>query len=239
MSNHQILEPTRHADLRVHNAASAAFGDNVIGCLTTPSEFRDVQAHYPIVFRRDITTGAFSPLALFGFETGENLFLDGDRWDARYRPMAQAIQPFLIGKPASGSDVAQVHIDMTSPRISATGEGMRVFDMDGRPTPFLEAMATQLAELDQGHRQSPDFCSMLERLELLEPFTLEVPLKDGSRHSLVGYHIIAEERLSTLDGAALGDLQARGYLLPIFMAVASLSHFSDLVARKNARLNLD
>jgi len=99
-------------------------------------------------------------------------------------------------------------------------------------------VAGQLAELDEGYRQTPEFCATLERLELLEPFSLEVPLKDGSRNSLVGYHIIAEERLSSLGGADLGDLQARGYLLPIFMAVASLSNFSDLVARKNAMLSL-
>jgi hypothetical protein len=239
MSSHQILDPAHHADLRIQTNASARFGDNIMGCLTTPGEFRDVQANYPIVFRRDITSKKFSPLALFGFENGENLFLQGERWDARYRPMSQTIQPFLIGRAAAGSDIAQVHIDTASPRISTTGEGMRVFDEAGKPTPYLEAVASQLAELDEGYRQTPEFCATLERLELLEPFSLEVPLKDGSRNSLVGYHIIAEERLSTLDGASLGELQDRGYLLPIFMAVASLSNFSDLVARKNALLTLD
>lgn len=238
MSNHQILNPDDHRDLRIHTGASAAFGDNVMACLTIPGEFRSVQAHYPIVFRRDIATGAFSALALFGFDNAENLFLDGERWDARYRPMAQAIQPFLIGRAASDSEVAQVHIDMTSPRISTSGEGTLVFDQDLRPTPYLEAMATRLAELDHGYRQSPEFCSALERLDLLEPFTLEVPLDDGSRHSLVGYHLIAEARLAALDGPTLEDLQTKGYLLPIFMALASLSRFGDLVARKNARLKL-
>jgi SapC len=238
MSNHQILNAADHTDLRIHAGASAAFGDNVMACLATPSEFRSVQAHYPIVFRRDISTGAFSPFAMFGFDNGENLFLDDDHWDARYRPMAQAIQPFLIGRAASDTEVAQVHIDMDSPRISKTGEGMRVFDVDGRPSPFLEMTATRLADLDHGYRQSPDFCTTLECLELLEPFTLEVPLEDGSRHSLVGYHIIAEQRLAGLAGTELGDLQAKGYLLPVFMAVASLSRFGDLVARKNARLKL-
>jgi hypothetical protein len=238
MSNHKILNPADHADLRVLSGASTAFGDNVMASLTIPEEFRAVQAHYPIVFRRDINSGAFSALAMFGFDNGENLFLDGERWDARYRPLAQSIQPFLIGRAASDSDVAQVHIDIDHPRISKNGEGMRVFDGDGRPTPYLEAMATRLADLDSGYRNLPEFCATLERFELLEPFTLEVPLDDGSRHSLVGYHIIAEERLSALEGVALGDLQAKGYLLPIFMAVASLSRFSDLVARKNARLTL-
>lgn len=238
MSNHKILNPADHADLRVLSGASTAFGDNVMASLTIPEEFRAVQAHYPIVFRRDINSGAFSALAMFGFDNGENLFVDGERWDARYRPLAQSIQPFLIGRAESDGDMAQVHIDMDHPRISTNGEGMRLFDEDERPTPYMEAMATRLAELDSGYRHLPEFCATLERLELLESFTLEVPLDDGSRHSLVGYHIIAEERLSVLDGVALGDLQAKGYLLPIFMAVASLSRFSDLVARKNARLAL-
>jgi SapC len=238
MSTHQILNAADHAELRIHGGASAAFGDDVMASVTIPDEFRAVQAHYPIVFRRDIASGAFAVLALFGFENRENLFLDGDRWDARYRPLAQAIQPFLIGRGDADSDVAQVHVDMASPRISTSGEGTRVFDEDGRPTPYMEAIATRLANLDQGYRSSHEFCATLERLDLLEPFSLEVPLDNGSRHSLVGYHIIAEARLATLDGAELGDLQARGYLLPIFMAVASLSRFSDLVARKNARLSL-
>lgn len=238
MSNHQILNPSDHADLRVHTAASAAFGDNVMACLTVPDEFRVVQAHYPIVFRRDISTGAFSALALFGFQNGENLFLNGNHWDARYRPLAQAIQPFLVGRPASGGDAAQVHVDISSPRISTGGEGVRVFDEDGLPTPYLETIATQLGDLDHGYRKASDFYSALDRLGLLEPFTLEVPLNDGSRHSLVGYHTIAEEQLAALDGTALGDLQAKGHLLPIYMALASLSRFGDLVARKNARLAL-
>lgn len=238
MSNHQILNPNDHASLRVHTGASAAFGDNIMACLTVPDEFRLVQAHYPIVFRRDIATGAFSALALFGFENGENLFLSGDKWDARYRPMAQAIQPFLIGRAVAGGEAAQVHIDMNSPRISTNGEGMRVFDEEGRPTPYLESMATRLGDLDHGYQQSSDFCSTLERYNLLEPFTLDVQLNDGSRHSLVGYHAIAEEQLAALDAAALVDLHAKGYLLPIYMVLAALPKFSDLVTRKNARLPL-
>ena len=115
---------------------------------------------------------------------------------------------------------------------------MRVFDDDGRPTPYLEMIATQLGDLDHGYRKMPDFFRALDRLDLLEPFTLEVPLDDGSRHSLVGYHAVAEERLAALDAPALGDLHAHGYLLPIYMAMASLSRFGELVARKNARLAL-
>ena len=236
MSSHQILNNADHADLRVHTEAGPEYGDTVMACITVPAEFRQVQGHFPIVFRRDIESGKFSALALFGFENGENLFLKGGEWDARYRPLALAIQPFLVGRPAAEGADAQVHIDMAHPRISVNGEGTRVFDEDGKPTPFLEAIAARLGDLDFGYRESGGFFAALDRYGLIEPFTLEVPLDDGSKHSLVGFHTIDEDRLAALGADALGALHAEGHLLPIFMVAASLSQFAELVARKNARV---
>lgn len=236
MANHQTLTRETHRDLRVHTEPHGQRGDGVMATLIIPEEFRRVQGEFPIVFRRNQEQESFTPLALFGFESGENLFLEGERWTARYRPLSLAIQPFLIGAPVEEGSEGQVHIDMDHPRISTTGEGMRVFDEDGGTTPYLEQIAGQLGELHAGHQGSAGFVAALERYELLEAFTLEVPLSDGSKQSLVGFHIINEDRLQQLDSDALGDLHGSGYLLPIFMAVASLSHFPTLVERKDARL---
>lgn len=236
MSNHQILNSTDHLTLRIHAEASADLGDDVMACLVVPSEFRQIQGEFPIVFRRDIENGSFAAMALFGFENGENLFLENGQWAGRYRPLALAIQPFLVGRPADEGGEAQVHIDMDHKRISKDGEGTRMFDDDGRPTPYLESIADRLGSLHEGYLNSGEFIAALARHELLEPFTLEVPLRDGSKHSLVGFHTIDEEKLRALDGDALAQLQADGHLLPIFMAVASLAQFSELVARKNAQV---
>ena len=233
MSLHALLDSTSHRDLRVLDTAAAALGDAVMTALAMPAEFRQVQAHYPIVFRRDLTSGGFSALALFGFENGENLFLADGRWDAAYRPLAHAVQPFLIG---ADGDALQVHIDLGHPRVAADGLGVRLFDDDGQPTPFLEDAAQKLGDLDAAFRSSGDFFAALERLDLLEPFTLEVPLADGSKHSLVGFHIIDEDRLRALGAADIAALHGEGHLLPLFMAMASISQFSALVARRNARL---
>ena len=234
MSNHQILNPADHGPLRVHTDAGAAFGDNVMACLTMPAEFREVQAHFPIVFRRDAETGKLAALALFGFEAGENLFLKGGTWDARYRPMALAVQPFLIGRPPADDAAPQVHVDMDHPRISATGEGMRVFDDAGAPTPWLEAIATKLGDLDYAWHESAAFFAALEAFELIEPFSLEVTLDSGAVQSLVGFQTIHEDRFAALDGDALHTLMAEGHLLRITMVLASLAQFGALVARKNA-----
>lgn len=236
MPRHAVLDKDLHRDLRVRAEAGAALGDDVMAVLTVPSEFRRVQAHFPILFRRETGRDDFAAMALFGFETGENLFLVGDRWDARYRPLSLAIQPFLIGRPANGDGPGQVHIDLDHPRIAAAGDGVRLFDSDGMATPFLEAMAERLGDLDEGYRDSTAFYAALLAYDLLEPFSLEVTLDDGAQHSLVGFHIIDEARVRALGGDALAALHAAGHLMPMFMAMASLSQLSVLVERKNRRL---
>jgi hypothetical protein len=233
MTQHAVLDKNTHRELRVRVDAGVELGDAVMATLTVPSEFRSVQGHFPILFRRETGRDDFIALALFGFEAGENLFLDGDRWDARYRPLSLAIQPFLVGRPASGDGPGQVHIDLDHPRIAGDGEGVRLFDVEGMASPYLDDIAERLGDLDEGYRMSGAFFDALRDHELLEPFSLEVTLDDASVHSLVGFHIIDEEKLRALDAEVLGRLHADGHLMPIFMALASLSQISELVARKN------
>ncbi|WP_106640754.1 SapC family protein [Allosphingosinicella vermicomposti] len=234
MSDHAILTSEDHRDLRVRPDRGADLGDGVMCCLTMPDEFRQVQNEYPILFRLSADRESFSALAMFGFENGENLFVEEGGWHARYRPLAMDVQPFLIGHPAAPGGARQVHVDMGSPRISS--DGVRVFEEDGSPTPYLNAIAEKLGALDAGYQASADFFAALRRYDLLEPFLLEFPLVDGSVKSLVGFHVIDEEKVQALDAAILGELHADGHLMPIFMALASLSNIGALVARKNRRL---
>lgn len=232
MANHAMLDPEAHRDLRVTFARGSHLGDAVMSAITVPSEFRRVQNDYAILFRLDLASGRFDAHAMFGFEPGENLYLDGERWDAGALPLAIDVQPFLIGSTQDGA-ARQVHIDLDHPRV--TSEGVRLFDEDGRATPFLEAGIEKLQALDNGYQAAPDFFAALKRHELLEPLTLEVTLADGSVNRLVGYHVIDEAKLRALDEAALGELHREGHLMPIFMAVASLTNLSALVARRNRR----
>lgn len=232
MPNHQLLHPADHADLRIHTGAGAAYGDQVMAVLAVPGEFRRLATDYPIVFRHDPETRQFSALALMGFAPGENLYLDGSEWRAGGKPLALAIQPFLIGRGTDPAAPAQVHVDMDHPRIATGGEGTRVFDETGQPTPWMARIVTMLGELDAEHQASTAFFASLDRHELLEPFALDVPGVDGSEHRLVGYHIIDEERLRGLDPGAVGELHAAGHLMPMFMALASLGNLAKLARRR-------
>lgn len=237
MTNHRILNPVDHAGLRVHAGAGAEYGDAVASCLIVPSEFRRLACEYPILFRFDLESGAFGALTLFGFEPGENLYLDAGRWDAGCRPLAMAVQPFLVGRPREGDGPSQVHIDIAHPRIAASGDGIAVFDDTGQPTAYLDEIAGMLGALDEGYRSSGDFHAALDRHDLLEPFSMDVTLDNGASHRMVGYHLVNEDKLRAVEPAVLAELHGAGHLEQIFMAIASLGNLGKLVRRKNRRVN--
>ena len=239
MTSHAVLDPFAHRDLRVRTDFGAELGDNVMAALTVPDEFRHVQGHFPILFRREAGEQDFMALAMLGFQPNENLFLNGKNWEARYRPWSMTVQPFLVGRAEhmAENEAAQVHIDLGHPRIAAEGvEGAPLFDEAGEVSSFLDRIVQILSALDAGFQASGDFFQSLIDYDLLEPLTLNIAMADDSQQSLVGFHIINEERLAELDGDALARLHAAGHLQPIFMAVASLSQISELVNRKNRRL---
>ncbi len=228
MTKHALLNNTAHRDLRVITQRSARYGDDVMAAVTFPAEFRNIQAHYPIVFSKT-KEGLFNPLALFGFRDKQNLFLGPDGWDVPYVPLMVERQPFLIG-PAAANDGPMMHIDLDNPRVNQS-EGELLFREHGGTTEFLDRIGSMLATIHQGMAASQPFIAALNEFELLESFALDIRFKDGAEHRFTGFFTVNEERLAKLDATALGRLHAKGYLQATFMIIASLSNFRDMIER--------
>ncbi len=226
------LDNATHRDLRIVTTRGADWGDDQMTAPVFLSEFRSVQAHYPIVFQRATDNAAMQPVALLGLRAGENLFLDARGWDAHYIPLALERGPFMIGR--AGGELV-IHVDIASPRIGR-GEGEPVFMPHGASTDYLERMNSVLLAIHQGVEAMPAFVEALLRHELLESFVLDVEAADGSQNRLAGFYTINEERLAALDAPAIGALHAQGHLAPIYMQLASLAHLRDLIERYNKRL---
>lgn len=243
MANHVVLNNIEHKDLRIITTRSAAYGDNVMCTMTFPDEFRDIQAHYPIFFRKDDETGKFQAVAVFGFEDAENLFLGDDQWDATYIPLTIERQPFLIGfqQQSEGGEIRQqtvIHIDMENPRVSDS-EGEAVFLEHGGYTEYLNRINSVLRAIHEGFERNEGFMDALLENDLLESFTLDVELNDGPRYRLAGFYTINEEKLHELAGATLEKLNRDRYLQPIYMAIASMSNIRELIKRRNDRLTAE
>jgi hypothetical protein len=231
MSRHVPLDANQHRDLRVITSRGLAYGDGATSALTFPAEFRSLQAHYPIVFSKN-ALGEFLPVALMGLAQGENLFLQGSYWDAHYVPMAVERQPFLIGRDG---DALSVHIDLEHPRVSTTA-GEPLFAAHGGTTPYLERISELLGVLHEGMASVAPFVEALLRHDLLESFVLDVGDGEGGANRLAGFYTIHEEHLAALAPEAVAALHRDGHLLPIHMAIASLSQFRALIARSQATL---
>lgn len=231
MSRHALLNNIDHRDLCIDTRRVPGLGDDVMFAPTFPGEFRELQAHYPIVFRES-ADGALQPAALLGLQEGQNLFLGEAGWDAAYLPLAIERQPFLIGVGTDGEPM--VHVDLDSPRIAQDG-GEAVFKEFGGTTAYLDRASSVLRALYEGLQGNAGFVSLLRSHGLLEPFALDIRLKDGTHHRVQGLQTIAEEPLRELDGAALQQLNRSGALEAIHMAMASQSNFRDLIERMERR----
>ena len=226
------LDNNTHRDLRVVTTRGTAWGDDQMTSPVFVSEFRNVQAYYPIVFQPADNGPGMQPVALLGLRFGENLFLDAHGWDAAYIPLAFERGPFMIGR---AGEQLMIHVDMDSPRIGR-GEGEAAFLPHGATTEYLERVNTVLAAIHHGVETMPAFVAALLRHELLESFVLDIAAADGSQNRLAGFHTIHEERLARLDASAIAELHAAGHLAAIYMVLASISHMRDLVDRYNKRL---
>lgn len=240
MAKHVLLNNIDHKNLRVITHRSETYGDNVMFATTFPQEFRRIQAHYPIFFYKDSQTGKFYPVALFGFKEKENLFLTEKGWDVDYIPVTIERQPFLIGVQRIQEDGVTkkqrvIHIDLENPRVNEA-EGELLFLEYGGNTDYLERVASMLEAIHHGYESNERFAGTLLELELLESFVLDIQLNDGSYNQLQGFYTINEDKLSSLGGEALGQLNSNGYLQPIYMVLASHSNIKSLVDRKNERL---
>ena len=240
MANHQLLDNVTHRNLRIITDRSAWYGDDIAATLVFPLEFRRLQAEYPIAFQKNADHDQYEPIALFGFEEGENLYLGPEGWDASYIPLTVQRQPFLIGFTATSDGGAPqeepvVHVDMDSPRISET-DGVPVFLEHGGQSPYLEHVNSVLNAIHEGYAQNRRFSEALKTLDLLEPFSLKFELADGTSKTLAGLYTLHEERLASLDAESLGKLHAGGFLESIYMVMASIANLRTLIERKNRQL---
>ena len=236
MANHVLLDNVIHKDLKIIGKRSESLGDNIPSLMTFPFEYRDVQTNFPICFCKDPETGQFYSAALFGFEEDENLFLDGDVWKAAYTPLMLERQPFFIGSHNDNNgEQRHIYLDLDSPRVSLT-DGHPLFLEQGGTSAYLQRISSILEAIHQGQLQTQEFVELMLKYDLIESFTLNVELNDGSNNHLQGFYTINEEKLKDLDAKNIAQLIETGYLEAIFMMIASMSNFRTLIDKKNKRL---
>ncbi|HET9863027.1 MAG TPA: SapC family protein [Steroidobacteraceae bacterium] len=238
MSRHVLLNNVEHKNLRVKVSYGKEFGMAVGTVPTFPTEFAEILREYPIFFRKDPNTGEYGSVALLGFTREENLFLDGDRWDASYVPGVIARGPFLIGfqERQDGGQIRRepvIHVDLDDKRISET-EGERVFLENGGNSRYLDQVARILSGLNDGIAAAKDMFAIFTAMDLIEPVKIDIKFNSG-QYEVVGLHTISAQKLRNLSGEQLLELNRSGFLQGAYLVLSSLNNVQRLIDRKQRR----
>ena len=155
-----------------------------------------------VFLHRDADSGKFLPMVMFGFKEGENLFLQGNRWQASYIPLMMRRGPFLIGFQGSAEDRKMViSVDLDDPRVGAEGESL--FDPFGGNSEYTEQIIGILQQIDQGQAAIDEFSRSLELHDLIEPFSLDIRLDSGQHRAGAGGFQSARHSPCGLYGAGI------------------------------------
>ncbi|MBF0444161.1 MAG: SapC family protein [Magnetococcales bacterium] len=229
------LNKEAHKDLKIGpNEGGFSFAKNTNSVLLSGMEFANAAKEYPIIF---IKAGkSILPIALLGFRTDENLFIDDDgKWDAKYIPAFVRRYPFILSEaPGSGDkDGAKeltVCIDEDFPGLS-TEEGSPLFDEDGNQTELLKNAISFLQEYQSQYQRTEIFVNRLKELDLLTGYTANAELADGEKISMGGLFVVDEKKLMELEKKKAMELFRSGELSWVYAHLLSLSNMNAVISR--------
>lgn len=238
MANKVLLNNIDHHDLKVAIAHGPDYGNAVNMSVVFPTEFAEAQREYPIVFRKD-ANGTMGAVALLGFDSGENLFLGPEGWNARYVPATHQRGPFMIGfqnQEVEGEVRREpvIFVDLDDPRVSRT-QGHPLFLPQGGNAPYLQRVGQLLRVISVGMETMAPMFTAFEEADLIEPVSMEIRLDAGTTYNIPDVYSISEEKLAALGGEQLERLHKAGYLRAAYLVLASLPNVNRLIAMKNAK----
>lgn len=186
-------------------------------------------ADYPLLFMKDIESGQFRLVALFGLRPAENLFLVNNQWQATYLPLAVLGAPFyLVGQERS------LCIDENSDLVT-TDTGAALYSSDGGETGELSRVRSMLEYLRDDLDASNAFISVIVDQSLIRPLSVTVHFGCGDSEHVEGLYSINPSSLLSLDDTVISDLHRRKFLDKIYIIINSLSQVNRIHQLFNLR----
>jgi SapC len=226
------LNSVLHSDTTVGpGSRGLAFAANSHSVLLAGVEFTEACHEFPIIFTT-VENGTAVPVALLGVAANENLFINEDgAWLGSYIPAYIRRYPFV--NTDDGNQQLVVCIDESCDGYNEEG-GERLFE-SGEPTPYLQRALALVEDYYVQMKNTEQFCSQLQLLDLLKPMDATFTLTDGRVFNLCGLLVVDEEKLQQLDNGPLCDLFRSGGLMLIYAHLLSLKNLQKLLDRKTGR----
>ena len=231
-----VLDRVAHRALRMSPLTDFSVASGMHASYLAVAEFMSAAREMVVVFVRntdDPAASPVSPVVMMGLQDGENLFVDGKEWGARYKPAFLRRYPYWTARLA-GADTSTVLIDLAWSGFSGT-VGEPLFDTTGEPTEALKSALAFVEEFEREGARTQVFCTRLVELDLLREMQASVKLANGAELSLSGFLAVDQDKLLALPDAAVVELHRSGMLGLIHQQIASMANLQALVDRKDKR----
>ncbi|MFU8776145.1 MAG: SapC family protein [Roseovarius sp.] len=223
------LNSERHRDWSVRTVPDFRFARNINAAPLTAVEFDQAGAEYPIVFAGG--DEAVLPVAVLGVQDGENLNVGPEgAWLGRYVPAFVRRYPFVFSSDAEGKTLT-LCVDEAFEGANQTGVGERLFDSEGAQTQYTRNVLRFLQDYQAHFQRTQAFCKRLTDLDLLQPMQAQFNLSSGEKKTLGGFRVVDRAKLKALSDADVMGLFQRDELECLYLHLASLRHFNDLLER--------
>lgn len=228
----EILDKQNHANLRKKYSHDYQHVKTEQMSPVNMHEFADAGTCFPLLFVKHSSNAKFFPIALFGFEKGENVFYAKDKWQCTYVPSAIRRDPFSL-KPtttADGSVQWKISVDLNSENISDS-EGEPLFQ-DDYPSPFLEAIHKELINDIKEQAVTAEFVKYLEENKLLSAIKFNLTCANNQVKQVNGIYAIDEPALKTLTTDKVQEAHSKGYFKAIYCMIGSRHNLYELIKRQ-------
>ncbi|MBU3002299.1 SapC family protein [Paraglaciecola arctica] len=197
------------------------------------SEIANAACSFPVFLSRNNVNGAWAFSAMCGIELQHNLFVIDGHWQSVFQPLSAQTYPFYLMQLENQEKQYGVGFDAQSAALSEQ-QGEALFNADKQASPHLskvtQALDSEINSLSQTHQLT----QTLEQLSLIKALDLHIVYGDGQTNRITGLHTIDEDRLRSLPGDTLVNLNDAGYLTPIHAMLMSIYQLNSLINRHNA-----
>jgi hypothetical protein len=231
----EIIPLRKDQRVRMSAGGTPAFCRRLNAIALSAAEFVAAARDYPIVFMTFDDGKTFAPAAVTGLDSGSNLFVDAaGEWDrGAYLPAFVRRYPFCLSKLyVDGAPQGERVVCVAAESVDAGGT--LLFSADGQPTAPWRDAERLLGEFEADLDRTAQACAALARLQLFEPFAMEVLAEDRSQVRLAGMHRVTEARLRDQKAATHKMLVEQGLMGLVYAHLHSLENFSRLAARRRS-----
>lgn len=225
------ISKSEHSEMLVRRPDSLSFLNKDILVSICSFELAACATYLPIIFGKE--NNQIMPFAMMGIERNKNLIINSEgKWIIDFFPANIATYPFKLAEKENGEKIIVFFND--GKLVSPDGEGERLFNEDGTESKIFSHYIQLLARVEKSNGILQEACSLLEDLDVFEPFAVEVPSGGEDKARLDGLIRINPAKFKDLDDKDLVNLRQKNALDLAYAHFYSLGSIRRLNLFRNA-----